>query len=188
MSNCHSLCVSRLNQLYKQLSRKGSILDEYNDVICKQKADGIIERVPQGEENIGGCHFLPHHGVIRQDKETTKLRAVLDGSAKESLKDLSLNDCLEKGPNSTPHIFDMLLKFRSYPVGIVSDLEKAFHQIFVSSKDCYMLKFLWFEYIRKQNPLMIQYRFCRLVFGLTPSPAILSETIHHYVTRYLLRF
>jgi len=80
LSNCHSLCVNRSNQLYKRLSRKGSILNEYNDVTCKQKADGIIERVPQGEENIGGCHFLPHHGVIRQDKETTKLKEVLDGS------------------------------------------------------------------------------------------------------------
>jgi len=33
---------------------------------------------------------------------------------------------------------------------------------------------------------VIQYRYCRLVFGLIPSPAILSETIHHHVTCYLL--
>jgi len=98
-----------------------------------------------------------------------------------------LNDCLEKRPNnSTPHIFDMLLKFRSYPVGIMSDVEKAYHQIVVSSKDHNMLKFLWFDDIRKQDPLMIQHCFCCLVFGLTPRPAILSETIHHHVTRYLL--
>ena len=121
---------------------------------------------------------MPCHGVIHQDKETTKLRVVFDGSAKDSLKDLSLNDCLEKGPNSTPHIFNILLEFRSYPVGIVSDVEKEFHQIVVATKDCNMLKFLWFDDISKQDPLVIQYRFCHLAFGLTPSPAILSETIH----------
>jgi len=80
----------------------------------------------------------------------------------------------------------MLLKFRGYPVGIVSDVEKEFHQIVVAGKDRSMLKFLWFDDIRKPDPQVIQYRFCRLVFGLTPSPAILSETIHHHVTRYLL--
>ena len=79
--------------------------------------DGIIERVPQNEEGFKGCHFLPHHGVICEDKETTKLRVVFDGSAKDASKDLSLNDCLGKGSNTTPHIFDILLKFRAYPIG-----------------------------------------------------------------------
>ena len=71
----------------------------------------------------------------------------------------SLNDCLEKGPNTTPHIFDILLKFRRYPIGIVADVEKAFHQIVVSPKDRNMLRFLWFDDIGKQNPQIIQYQF-----------------------------
>ena len=38
----------------------------------------------------------------------------------------SLNDCLEKGPNLTPHVFEVLAKFRSYAVGLTADIEKAF--------------------------------------------------------------
>ena len=68
----------------------------------------------------------------------------------------------------------------------MADVEKAFHQIVVSPKDRNMLRFLWFDDIGTQNPQIIQYRFCCLVFGLTPNPAILNETIHHHVTRYLL--
>ena len=34
--------------------------------------------------------------------------------------------------------------------------------------------------------MMVQYQFCHLVFGLTPSPAILTGVINHYITRYLL--
>ena len=59
----------------------------------------------------------------------------------------------------------------------MADVEKAFHQIVMARKDRNMLKFLWFDDIGKHNPQIVQYRFCRLVFGLTPSPAILSEII-----------
>ena len=92
--------------MYKRLKKGESILKEYDEVFCKQLEDGIIESVPYSE-GLSGCHFLPHHGIIREDKETTKLRIVFDGSAKDGVKDLSLNDCLEKGPNTTPHIFDI---------------------------------------------------------------------------------
>lgn len=111
------------------------------------------------------CHFLPHHGMIREDKETTKLRVVFDGSAKDELKDPSLNDCLVKGPNTTPHIFDILLKFRAYPIGIATDVEKAFHQIVVAPQDLNMLTFLWFDDVGTQNPQIVQYQFCCLVFS-----------------------
>ena len=49
-----------------------------------------------------------------------------------------------------------------------------------------MLRFLWLDDISRNRPGVIQYRFCRLVFGLTPSPAILTETIQYHLTRYLL--
>ena len=46
-----------------------------------------------------------------------------------------------------------------------------------------MLRFLWFDNIQKECPNIIQYRFCRLVFGLTSSPAILSSVLMHHLTQ-----
>ena len=34
--------------------------------------------------------------------------------------------------------------------------------------------------------MVVQYQFCHLIFGLTPSPAILTEVINHHITHYLL--
>jgi len=105
---------------------------------------------------------------------------VFDGSAKSTKDDVSLNDCLEKGPNLVPHLFDTVIKFRGYPIGIVADIEKAFHQIQIAPEDRRMLKFLWFDDIDKESPEIKEYQFRRLPFGLTPSPAIwpaLSVTI-----------
>lgn len=69
---------------------------------------------------------------MKQDRETTELRAVFDGSAKSGNDDLSLNDCLQKGPNLVPHLLDTVVKFRGYPIGIITDIEKAFHQTQIS--------------------------------------------------------
>ena len=120
------------------------------------------------------------------DRETTKLHIVFDASAKVDKAALSLNDSLEKGPNGIPHLFDILLKFRSHPIGLTADIEKAFHQIIIEPKDRDALRFLWFSDINKDKPEIVGHQFCRSVFGLTPSPAILTETIQHHLTRYLL--
>ena len=115
---------------------------EYDDTFKTQLASGIIEPVPLAELEAAPSHFLPHHGVIREDRDTTKLRIVFDGSAKTDLKLFSLNDCLEKGPNLTPLIFDVLLKFREHKIGITADIEKAFHQILSKPEDRNMLRLI----------------------------------------------
>ena len=47
-----------------------------------------------------------------------------------------------------------------------------------------MLQFLWFNDPFKEHPEIVQFQSCRLVFGLTPSPAILSSRIQHYLEKY----
>lgn len=67
----------------------------------------------------------------------------------------------------TPLVFDVLLKFRLRHIGITTDIEKAFHQI-ISPDDHDMLRLLWVDDISSREVQVVQYRFCRLVFGLTP--------------------
>ena len=83
-------------------------MTEYNTIFKTQLEEGVIEHVPSSELDSKRCHFLPHHGVIREDKDTTQLRIVFNGSAKSNFVH-SLNDCLEKGPNLMPLIFNVLL-------------------------------------------------------------------------------
>lgn len=52
-----------------------------------------MERVEDPSEvSRERVHYLPHHGVVRKEKETTKSRVVYDGSAQAG--SVSLNDCL----------------------------------------------------------------------------------------------
>ena len=107
---------------------------------------------------------------------------MFDGSAKTK-SNLSLNDCLAKGPNHTPLVFHILLRFRSFRVALVSKVEKAFHQISIEECDRDMLRFLWYE-TGTSNPDLVHFRFCRLPFGLKSSPAILNSVIQKHLIGY----
>ena len=182
-SSGYGMCMKRLRQLHSRLKIDTPLLREYDTIIKDQEKTGIIEHVVDNND-VEPRHFLPHHAVIRKDKQTTKVRVVFDGSAKSSKDDLSVNDCLDKGPNLVPHLFDTIVKFRGYPVGLIADIEKAFHQIVISPNDRKMLRFLWFDDIYDDYPVIKVYQFCRLPFGLTPSPAVLSTIILHHLSKF----
>ncbi|XP_024884898.1 uncharacterized protein LOC112462775, partial [Temnothorax curvispinosus] len=59
----------------------------------------------------GPVFYLPHHGVVKSDSTTTKLRVVFDASAKD-LNGVSLNDVLRSGPKLQTDIVVILLRFR----------------------------------------------------------------------------
>lgn len=70
------------------------LVKEYDQIIEEQINHGIVERIPeeeQKEKENENVHYLPHHAVIRRDRETTKLRIVYDGSARPLERAHSLN-------------------------------------------------------------------------------------------------
>ena len=88
-------------------------------------------------------HYLPHHAVIRNEAKTTKIRVVYDASSKEGKRGVSLNDCLHVGPALSPLLYDILIRFREKRVAVVGDIEKAFLNVEVKSRDRDCLRFLW---------------------------------------------
>ena len=122
----YSLCKGRLNSLVKRLKKKPDMLKEYDSIISTQEKEGIIESENIDEHKPAGeVHYIPHREVVREDKDTSKLRIVYDASAKQG-ESLSLNDMLETGPSLLPKMFDILIQFRSYQYDIASDNAKTF--------------------------------------------------------------
>ena len=118
---------------YRTRYRAGTVT-RYRSVLLGFHNKGIVEVVSNPEQSeTDNTHYLPHHDVLRQDKETTKLRIVYDASAKED--GFSLNDCLYTGPKFDQNILDILLRFRLYHTGLIADVEKAFLMISVKPQD-----------------------------------------------------
>jgi hypothetical protein len=178
----YDLSRRRLYGLLKRLQQNPEVLREYDSIICDQLERGIIEEVGDSEVTSNVIHYLPHHAVIRQDKETTKVRVVYDASARSSGP--SLNDCLYTGPKFNQRILEILLRFRSYPVAFIADIEKAFLMISVNPRDRDVLRFLWVRDPFSKDPKIIVLRFTRVIFGVSASPFLLNATIKHHIESY----
>ena len=178
----YGLCQRRLQGLLRRLRQNPKQLKQYDSVIQEQLRLGIVEAVPEPSICNGNrVHYLPHHGVFRHDKLTTKLRVVYDASAKTDGP--SLNDCLYTGPNFGQNILDILLRFRTHPIALVGDVEKAFLMVSVTARDRDALRFLWVANIRHPDPEIVVLRFTRVVFGVSASPFLLNATIHHHMEK-----
>ena len=169
----YNLSEQRLMKLHEKLRDDPELLEKYEKIFRDQMKEEIIEPAPKSTK-VGETSYLPHRDVIREDKDTTKLRIVFDASAKGNGP--SLNDCLKKGPQLTPLLFDILLRFRSQLVALTADIEKAFLQISIAKEDRDYLRFLWFDNVFSDQPTVVRNRFAHIVFGVTSSPFCLSES------------
>ena len=124
--------------------------------------------------------------MVRRDALTTKLRIVFDASSRATNEGPSLNDCLYSGPSLTPIIFKIRLRFRERKIALVGDIEKAFLNIKVQEQDRNVLRFLWIDSLQKDDPEIVLYRFCRVVFGVNSSPFLLNATLRYHISQYSL--
>ncbi|XP_055932289.1 uncharacterized protein LOC129962554 [Argiope bruennichi] len=134
---------------------------------------GIIEKVDISEPE----HYLSHRPVFKENS-ITKIGTVFDGSGRDKNL-LSINDCLEKGPNLVELIPSVLNRFRIGRNGVIADIEKAFLQIELHEDDRPYLKFLWWQSGQKENLKIFQHR--RVVFGITSSLFLLGATLDYHL-------
>ena len=179
--------LRKTNEKFEQkLSKNEKLLQDFNDIFKEQLAHNIIQKISEDESekrnDIGTVHYLPHHPVLKEERDKTKVRIVFDASSKPTGP--SLNECLFPGPSITEPWFSILLCFRFDRIAMIADIEKAFLQIAVTEHRNF-IRFLWYdvENINCNNILtakLTPYRFCHLLFGVTSSMFILSATLQKH--------
>ena len=81
----YTVCVKRLGTLINRLQATPATLQEYHRVIQDQISGGVVEPIKESDGNSPGqVHYLPHKEVVKNDKDTTKLRVVYDALAKNN--------------------------------------------------------------------------------------------------------
>lgn len=97
-----------LNRLSKRMNSDYQYRERYSDFIREYEELNHMRRVPKKELNVSPTYYLPHHGVLREQSTTTKLRVVFNASSPTETGS-SLNDILHSGRKLQNEISDVLL-------------------------------------------------------------------------------
>ncbi|XGW07579.1 hypothetical protein V3C99_010611, partial [Haemonchus contortus] len=122
------VALKRLQYQYDALHDDEELWGQYCNTFQKQEQSGIIEEVEEFTFDGPLAYYMPHRAVIKADSATTAVRIVFDASSHQKGSP-SLNDCLHQGPSLLPDLAGTLLRSREPRFLIISDVEKAFHQI-----------------------------------------------------------
>lgn len=119
-------------------------------------------------------YFLPHHGILKENSSTTKLRTVFDASCKTS-SGTSLNDILMTGRKLQMNICDIILQFRRYNVVFCCDIKQMYRQILIHPDDRDLQLILW----RNDSSQPIStFQLNTVTYGVNSSPYLAIRTLH----------
>lgn len=124
---------------------------------------------------------------IQSDRYTTTVCTVSGASLKCDAA--LLGDNLNLGSSLTKPLFAVLLRFRTNRLAYTNNIEKAYLQLNFDETDHAYIQLTYFEHldnsvINKYSAKSCSYRFCRVLFGVTSSPFLLSNTLIKHINSY----
>ena len=176
-----NICERRARSLARKLSHTPNLMRLYGDIIADQLNRGFVEQVDESQIPEQ-CHFIPHHPV-KKDSATTPVRIIYDCSCRQSPNQPSLNDCLQPGPPFINDLCELLIRFRTHKIGIVTDIEKVFLHVHLAEEDRHYTYFVWLSQPNNPESEFIIYRFKVVLFGSVSSPFMLSATLYQLLLK-----
>ena len=173
--NNFEVVEKRLHNLERKLFKEPEVAKEYEKIISQYLEKGYVTKVSTDEDCDSAKWYLPHFPVVRKDRSTTKVQIVFDASARYN--GTALNDVIYQGPKLQNDLFNVLLRFRRYPVALMCDIAEMYLRVQLHPSDRAYHHFLWRDMNIEQKPL--EYKFNRLVFGVNSSP-FLAQFVSQY--------
>ncbi|XP_037909904.1 uncharacterized protein LOC119650835 [Hermetia illucens] len=163
---------SRFYALERKLARNGDLRKQYTKFMKEYLDLGHMKEV--NPDQIPHPHyFLPHHCVLKPDSTSTKLRVVLDASAKTSTN-VSLNDILHVGPTVQDELFTILLRFRLPKFAFKADIQMMYRQIRLQEGERRFHLIWW----REDSSLPLRcYELCTVTYGTSSAPYLATRCL-----------
>lgn len=162
----------RLKQLERKFERDEHLKLEYKKVIHEYLELGHMKKAEREDENE--VLFLAHHPVIREDKDTSKLRVVFDASAKGS-NGHSLNSSMMIGPTIQPDLRNLIIHWRTHKFCVVGDIVKMYRQVKMTDKHTDLQRILWRDDVTQD---ISSYQLLTVTFGTAAAPYLAVRTLH----------
>ncbi|XP_045506863.1 uncharacterized protein LOC123703037 [Colias croceus] len=167
------ISIFRFKQLESKFVKSPDLKREYINVINEYLKLNHMEEVPESEINNPSI-YLPHHAVIREASDTTKVRVVFNASA-TGKNNISLNDDLLVGPLLQEDMRSLIMRWRLRKIAFVADIEKMYRQILIKTEDADYQRIVWRNSI--DEPIK-DYRLLTVTFGTASAPYLAVKTLH----------
>ncbi|KAL0892704.1 hypothetical protein ABMA27_014422 [Loxostege sticticalis] len=167
------IAVRKLYSLEKRLSKNPKLYEDYRKVLHEYVELGHMAEVESSDIDNDKAVYLPHHAVVKEDRETTKVRVVFNASSK-GINNVSLNDDLLTGPKLQQDLRHILMRWRRHEICIVSDLVKMYRQVLVNKDHANFQRILW-----RDHPIepIKHYKLLTLTFGTACAPYLAVKTL-----------
>jgi Pao retrotransposon peptidase/Protein of unknown function (DUF1759)/Family of unknown function (DUF5641)/Putative peptidase (DUF1758)/Integrase zinc binding domain len=161
--------LARFFTLERKFDKNPSLKKRYSQFIKEYEDLGHMSKA----RHLEGRFYLPHHAVLKEESETTKLRVVFDGSHKSS-NGKSLNDIMYKGPNLLENLMSLIMRWRTHKFVFSADVEKMFRQILIHPDDRKFQHILWRE---STNEPIREYRMNTVTYGTSSASFLAIRTL-----------
>ena len=153
------------NDEYRELYQ--GFMSEYEDL-------NHMVRAPSISSHKNPIFYLPHHGVLKPDSKTTKLRVVFNGSC-ATTSGHSLNDLMHTGQTLLLNISDVLLWIRQHEFIFATDITKMYRQIRVHEDDQDLQRILWVDKEGEE----IAFKLATVTYGTKAAPFLAVRALFH---------
>ncbi|XP_043064792.1 uncharacterized protein LOC122320689 [Drosophila ficusphila] len=177
------IAKSRFLQTERRLSRN-PLLKEMYVQFMREYIDLNHMQLASNFESQKTHYVIPHHGVLRSESTTTKLRVVFDASCKAT-SNLSLNELLMIGPSIQQNLILTLLAFRLHRHALVADICKMYRQFEVSPDDRIYQLVLWRE--SSAAPLEL-FQLNTVTYGMSCAPFLAIRSLKYIADNFSNQF
>ncbi|KAF2880220.1 hypothetical protein ILUMI_25956 [Ignelater luminosus] len=119
LGNSGDVALARLKNLERRFETNPVLKENYIKFMQEYQRLNHMSKI---ENNNDNAFYLPHHAIIRESSETTKLRVVFDGLCKLEAG-LSINEAQFTGPILQNDIFSIIARFRLHQYVFIADVE-----------------------------------------------------------------
>ncbi|XP_046966958.1 uncharacterized protein LOC124534969 [Vanessa cardui] len=173
VTSSRDIAEHRLKSLERKLEKDKTLRVKYQEVIDEYLKLNHMELISPEEIDNPKAIYLPHHAVVRDDKETTKVRIVYDASCKGK-NNMSLNDQLAIGPTLQPELRHIIMRWRLTSICMSADIVKMYRQVKTDNRDNDFQRILWRE---NPNSEIKHYKLTRVTFGTASAPYLAVKTL-----------
>ncbi|GFW43055.1 uncharacterized protein TNCV_1474501 [Trichonephila clavipes] len=109
------IALKRLNALWTRLIKDPQYLKLYRDFIHEYEQLGHMKEVVAENDNLEITYYTPHHGILRPEKSTTKLRVV----------------------------FNATKSYKEHPYAFTADVKMMYRMVLIHKSQQPLVRILW---------------------------------------------